>query len=168
MNVKDAIETRRSVRDYKPDVPSKEILTEVLEAARMAPTAVNKQPFRILCVTDKELLAELQKTYLRDWIKTAPCIIVVIANHEQSWHRKMDGKDHADIDAAIATDHMTLRATELGIDTCWVCNFDAAMAHDILKLDSKEEAVVLLPIGYAADESKPKVRKEASEIYKFI
>lgn len=168
MNVKDAIETRRSVRDYKPTVPSKEMLTEVLEAARLAPTAVNKQPFSVLCVTDKALLSELQKTYLRDWIKTAPCIIVVIANHEQSWHRKLDGKDHADIDAAIATDHMTLRAAELGLGTCWVCNFDAKMAHDVLKLSEKEEAVVLLPIGYAADAEKPKVRKEADEIYKFI
>ena len=140
----------------------------VMEAARLAPTACNKQPFRLLCVTDESTLDVLRSAYEREWLKSASCMIVVIADHSQSWHRGNDGKDHADIDAAIATDHMTLRAAELGLGTCWICNFDAAKVHRDLNLGESEEAVVLLPIGYAADEPKPKVRKSEGEMYKFL
>ncbi len=168
MDVKTVISERRSVRAYTEKLPSHEDLTEVLEAARLAPTAVNKQPFRMVCVTDKAVLEKLFASYKRDWIKTAPCVIVVIADHSQSWHRGLDGKDHADIDAAIATDHLTLRATELGLGTCWVCNFDAEMVHKDLNLSEVEEAVVLVPIGYANDTAKEKVRKSAEVVYKFM
>ena len=168
MDVKQAIEERRSVRKYKAEAPSHQELTEVMEAARLAPTACNKQPFRLLCVTDESTLDVLRSAYEREWLKSASCMIVVIADHSQSWHRGNDGKDHADIDAAIATDHMTLRAAELGLGTCWICNFDAAKVHRDLNLGESEEAVVLLPIGYAADEPKPKVRKSEGEMYKFL
>ncbi|MGN0010256.1 MAG: nitroreductase family protein [Marinilabiliaceae bacterium] len=168
MDVKQAIEERRSVRKYKAGAPSHQELTEVMEAARLAPTACNKQPFRLLCVTDESTLDVLRSAYEREWLKNASCMIVVIADHSQSWHRGNDGKDHADIDAAIATDHMTLRAAELGLGTCWICNFDAAKVHRDLNLGESEEAVVLLPIGYAADEPKPKVRKSEGEMYKFL
>lgn len=168
MNVNTAILERRSVRKYKPEVPTREELIQVLEAARFAPTACNKQPFRIVCVTDEATLTKLQAAYDREWIKTAKCIIVVIADHDQSWHRPSDGKDHADIDAAIATDHMTLRAAELGLGTCWVCNFNAQMVHTDLSLPANEEPVVLLPIGYADNEAKPKVRKAENDVYSFL
>lgn len=168
MNVEQAIKERRSVRKYSQTVPSREVLKEVLEAARLAPTACNKQPFRIACVTDESTLSKLKASYAREWIATAQCIIVIIANHAQSWHRPCDSKDHADIDAAIAADHITLRATELGLGTCWVCNFDPVMVHKDLDLAADEEAVILMPIGYAADEAKPKVRKQEDDIYSFI
>lgn len=168
MNVEQAIRERRSVRKYSQTVPSREVLKEVLEAARLAPTACNKQPFRILCVTDSSALGKLKASYAREWITTAQCIIVIIANHSQSWHRPCDEKDHADIDAAIAADHITLRATELGLGTCWVCNFDPVMVHRDLNLAADEEAVILMPIGYAADEAKPKVRKQEDDIYSFL
>ena len=167
MNVNQAIRERRSVRKYKPITPTRQELTEVMEAARLAPTACNKQPFRLVCVTSDDMLGKLKAAYDREWLKTASCIIVVIADHSQSWHRGQDGKDHADIDAAIATDHMTLRATEIGLSTCWICNFDAAMVHKDMGLGDTEEAVVLLPIGYADDEAKPKTRKAAESTYEF-
>ena len=156
------------MRAYTEKVPTHLDLTEVLEAARLAPTAVNKQPFRLVCVTDKNVLEKLYASYKRDWIRTAQSIIVVIADHSQSWHRGLDGKDHADIDAAIATDHLILRATELGLGTCWVCNFDAEMVRRDLNLAEAEEAVVLVPIGYANDAAKEKVRKPAEVVYKFM
>lgn len=168
MNVGQAIKERRSVRKYTQVVPSREALKEVLEAARLAPTACNKQPFRIVCVTEERTLSMLKASYAREWIATAQCIIVIIASHTQSWHRPCDGKDHADIDAAIAADHITLRATELGLGTCWVCNFDPSMVHRDLNLAADEEAVILMPIGYAADEAKPKVRKQEADVYSFL
>ncbi len=169
MDVLEAIEKRHSVRKYCDKMPDKKDLIKVMEAARLAPTAVNKQPFRLICATTPHLMSQLQASYDREWFKTAPAIIVVVANHAKSWHRGYDGKDHADIDVAIATDHMTLRATELGLGTCWVCNFDPAAARKALNLTADEEPVALLPIGYAAadEPTKPKSRKTAQETYSF-
>lgn len=170
MEVKEAIALRRSVRNYKSELPSRELLTEVLEAGRQAPTAVNRQPMRFVCVTNAEMLAKIQTTYHRDWFKTAPAVIVIIAKHDESWHRKIDGKDHADIDAAIAVDHMTLRATDLGLGTCWVCNFEPEAVREILSLKAEEEAVALLPIGYDAepDADVKRVRKPAETMWEII
>lgn len=81
----------------------------------------------------------------------APVIIVICGDHSRSW-RRPDGKDHLDIDAGIAVDHMTLSAAELGLGTCWVCNFDSMLCHTILGLPSNIETIALLPLGYPADE----------------
>ncbi len=170
MNVVDAIKTRRSVRSYSSQKPTTEDLTEVLEAARNAPSAVNKQPWKFICVRSADALLKLQDAYLREWFKTAPCVIVAVGLHSESWHRKSDNKDHADVDVAIAVDHMTLRAVELGLSTCWVCNFDVPIVRQALCLRDNEEPIALLPIGYASasDEAVPHARKPATEVYSFI
>ena len=169
MNVKDAIETRSSVRRFTEVMPSEEELTKIMEAGRMAPSAVNRQPWRFVCIRSEEGLSAIRKTYPREWFATAKAVIAVIVDHNTSWHRGVDGKDHADIDAAIAADHMILMATELGLGTCWVCNFDAAEAHRALNLSESEEVEILIPTGYAAtDSTKPKSRKEAAAVYTFI
>jgi nitroreductase len=95
-------------------------------------------------------------------------VIVVCGDHKTSWKRGNDGKDHADIDVAIATDHMTLRAAELGLGTCWVCNFDAEKVSKALNLPGHLEPAVLLPIGRPEEvEAPPKKRKPLSELVKF-
>jgi len=85
-------------------------------------SAVNFQPCVFYVVTDQVLLAQLQDCYNRDWFKTAPMCIVACGNHQQAWHRKLDGKDHTDIDVAIAVDHLTLAAVDMGLGSCWICN----------------------------------------------
>ncbi len=170
MDVIDAIKTRRSVRHYKAEKPNRELLTEVLEAGRLAPSACNKQPWRFVCLTGGAKTDEVRKAYERDWINSVTTIIVVIANHTESWHRASDGKDHADVDAAIAIDHMTLRAAELGLGTCWICNFDTSIVRKALSLSDEEEPIALLPIGFPTEESLSKqrtTRKEAGEVYSF-
>ncbi|MDP4228060.1 MAG: nitroreductase family protein, partial [Bacteroidota bacterium] len=72
-----------------------------------------------------------------------------------------DEKDHCDIDAAIATDHMTLQATELGLGTCWICNFDPFLCKEILDLPENIEPVVILPLAYPAD--KPDVNRHENQ-----
>ncbi|NLI61622.1 MAG: nitroreductase, partial [Clostridiales bacterium] len=86
------------------------------------------------------------------WLKQAPVIIVACGDHSQSWKRG-DGKDHCDIDVAIAIDHMTLAAAEEGLGTCWICAFDAELCHEILELPEDMEVIALLPIGYPQEES---------------
>jgi len=158
------IKKRFSVRKFKEQEIEKEKLMQVLEAGRLAPSAVNFQPWHFVVVKDKDKLAELHTTYHRDWFKEAPMVIVVCADHSQSWKRGNDGKDSADIDAAIAIDHMTLMAAELGLGTCWVCNFEGMACSKLLHLSDDVEPIALLPIGYPDTLPKEKKRKALEEI----
>lgn len=99
------------------------------------------------------------RAYDRDWIREAPAFIVVCGHHDESWHRAFDGKDHADIDVAIATEHICLTATTLGLGTCWVCNFDPAQLSADLHLPEGVEPVAIIPIGYPAYDEKAPARK---------
>lgn len=155
---------RYSVRDYK-DIPvEKEKINQVLEAGRVAPSAVNYQPLHFIVITEETVKNKVSQTYARDWFKKAPVIIIVCGDHAKSWKRK-DGKDHCDIDAAIAVDHMTLAATDIGLGTCWVCAFDAQMCHEVLGLPENLEVIAMMPMGYAADNTEPeKKRKSAADI----
>ena len=99
-----------------------------------APSAVNFQPWRFRIVTDEAVLKALYSCYKREWLATAPCIIVACVDHNESWHRRADNKDHADIDIAIAVEHLCLAAAEQGLGTCWVCNFDAPQCSEVLGL----------------------------------
>ena len=168
MDFKDLMQTRHSVRSYKKEVLPDELLNEILEAGRMAPTAVNKQPFIFVVVNNPGKLKEIHEAYPRDWFGKAPQIIVICGDHSAAWKRGNDGKDHTDIDVAIATDHITLRAAELGLGTCWVCNFDAAKVSKTLSLPEHIEPAVLLPIGRPEEaEIPPKKRKSLSELVRF-
>ena len=90
--------------------------------------------------------------------------IVACVNHNESWHRRADNKDHADIDIAIAVEHLCLAAAEQGLGTCWVCNFDTPRCSEVLGLPENLEPAVLIPVGYAEDEPTEKKRKPLNEI----
>lgn len=147
MSFIDLAKKRFSVRSYKGVPVEEEKIKQVLEAGRIAPSAVNFQPVYFIVLRDEEQKKKVASAYKRDWIQKAPVIIVVCGDHSKSW-RRADGKDHCDIDAAIAIDHMTLAATELGLGTCWVCAFDSMECHDSLGLPSNLETIALLPLGY--------------------
>ena len=141
---------RFSCRNYKADPVPADILEKVLQAGRVAPSAVNFQPWHFY-VIQKGALQSIYECYHRDWFRSAPCVIVLCGDHDRSWKRR-EGKDHVDIDVAIATDHMTLQATELGLASCWVCNFDPEAVRRALNLPENQEPVVILPLGYPVDE----------------
>ena len=84
--------------------------------------------------------------------------------HEEEWVRA-DGKPHGDIDVAIAVEHLCLAATEQGLGSCWVCNFDAQRCHRLFQLPETEEPVVIIPIGYPAAGPTPRVRKAPEELF---
>jgi nitroreductase len=151
MKFLDLAKKRHSVRSYRPDKVNQEDLEYILEAGRVAPSAVNYQPWKFLVIQEEKNLEAIYGLYHRDWFRQAPLVIVLIADHSQSWYRA-DGKDHADIDLAIAADHMTLAAADRGLGTCWVCNFDKEKTIKHLNLAPHLEPVVLLPVGYQASE----------------
>lgn len=172
MQFQDLILARQSVRAFKSEQPKKELLEMVLEAARMAPSAVNFQPWQFIVVSNKEKLQALQGCYHREWFQTAPVCIVVLGNHNQAWHRQADNKDHTDVDVAIAIDHLTLQASELGLGTCWVCNFEVDKVVSLFDLPTYLEPIALIPIGFPQDENDvlvtEKKRKSLDEIVKWI
>jgi nitroreductase len=146
---------RYSCRSYDARPVEEEKLELVLEAARVAPSAVNYQPWHIYVIRDKVGLERIHEAYHREWFRTAPCVLVVAGNHRTAWKRREDGKDHTDVDVAIATDHMTLQATELGLATCWICNFNVERTKAALDLPEYMEPVVILPLGYPLDQADP-------------
>jgi nitroreductase len=163
----DLAKKRFSLRKFKPQSVESEKLEIVLEAGRIAPSACNNQPWFFIVVKEKENLKKLWDTYQREWFRQAPVVIVACGDHRQSWKRS-DGKDHCDIDIAIAVDHMTLAAADIGLGTCWVCNFNRVMCSSLLNLPSYIEPIALLPLGYPADETltekKELKRKDLDDI----
>ena len=147
----DIARQRYSCRKYDSRAVEEEKLALVLEAGRIAPSAVNFQPWHFYVISEAGDLSKLHQVYHREWFQAAPCVIVICGDHSQVWKRKADGKDHCDIDAAITTDHMTLQATELGLATCWICNFDTEACSQLLGLPDHMEPMVLLPLGYPLD-----------------
>ena len=164
MNFLELVKARYSARKYANRPVEAEKLDYIMECVRFAPSAVNFQPWRFRIVTDEAVLKALYSCYKREWLATAPCIIVACVDHNESWHRRADNKDHADIDIAIAVEHLCLAAAEQGLGTCWVCNFDAPQCSEVLGLPENLERAVLIPVGYAEDEPTEKKRKPLNEI----
>lgn len=167
MTFKELSEQRFSVRSYTDEPVSDQQLNYVLECARLAPSAVNRQPWNFYVVKSDERKEQLRKCYNRKWFATAPAYIVCTILHNEAWVRN-DGKPHGNIDIAIATEHICLAAAEQGLGTCWVCNFDAPLCHQLLNLAENEEVAVLIPIGHPAVEPKDKTRKPIEEIVSYL
>lgn len=162
---------RCSVRDYSERVPENEKLEYILEVARLAPSAVNYQPWRFLVVRSQEGRLNMQRCYEREWFKTAPVYVLVCADHSEAWVRKSDGKNHGDIDAAIAAEHICLAAVEQELGSCWVCNFDVQSCRSLFSLPETLDPVAIITLGYPVDPNvfmnTPKKRKAFNEIVKW-
>lgn len=98
MNFLELVKARYSARKYANRPVEAEKLDYIMECVRFAPSAVNFQPWRFRIVTDEAVLKALYSCYKREWLATAPCIIVACVDHNESWHRRADNKDHADIE----------------------------------------------------------------------
>lgn len=165
MNFLELVKNRYSCRAYQSRHIEKEKLNYILECARLAPSAVNKQPWKLRIISSDEDRTKLQQCYNREWFKTAPIYIIASVLHDEEWVRS-DGKHHGDIDIAIAVEHICLAATEQGLATCWVCNFDVSHCKKTFAFQENEDPIVIIPLGYAADEQKDKIRKTLDEIVK--
>lgn len=170
MNLLELTKNRCSVRQYSAVPVEDEKLEYIFEAIRMAPSAVNFQPWFFILVRKPENCSRLRECYNREWFTTATTYVIACADHNLSWKRNTDNKDHGDIDVAIATEHLILAATEQGLGTCWVCNFDIPKCKEYFNIPSNIEPVALIPIGYPVLPSlckdSPKRRKTLQEIIK--
>ncbi len=163
MDFQELVRKRYSVRAYRADPVPEEMVLKVLEAARMAPTACNKQPVRLVVLRTKGHEAEYARIYHRPWFVAAPVILGVCTVAGEGWVRK-DGKNHAEIDGAIVMDHLVLQAADLGLGTCWVCNFDPAAAREVLGLPAGVEPMAFTPLGWPADPPGQKIRRSLQDL----
>jgi len=163
MEFYEAINSRYSVRAYKSDPVSDEKLKRILEAARLAPTAANFQPFKIIVIFTRGREAVLKRIYSKDWFVQAPLVIGIVALPDKGWRRK-DGKNYSEADATIAMDHLILAAANEGLGTCWIGAFDPQAVREILGLPDNVEPIAFTPLGYPADSPSPKKRKDLNEL----
>jgi nitroreductase len=166
MEYSDVIRKRYSVRAYKPDPIEDEKLNQVLEAARLAPTAANMQPFQLIVVHTEGRQEEIKRIYRRDWFVQAPLVICACGIPEQSWKRR-DGWLATEVDVTIAIDHLILAAADLGLGTCWIAAFDPDAARQVLGLPEGVVPLLFTPLGYPADEPRVKERKAIETLVRF-
>jgi nitroreductase len=168
MEFEKLIRHRYSCRHYSPDQVEDHILEKVLNAARLAPTAANKQPFQIIVIQTEKQQEDLLKVYNRDWFVQPPLILCACSIPDQAWVRyKYDHQNYATVDVAIVVDHITLQAADLGLGTCWIGAFDPQAARDFLNLPDEVEPIAFTPLGYPLDEPKEKTRKPLSDLIRY-
>lgn len=155
---------RYSCRNYSTRIPSPETVAALLTTAHMAPSACNRQPWRIMLVgpDDTAARAILARAYNRPWFFNAPYIILVCGVESECWVRPFDNKSHMLVDTAILTEHICLTATAMGLGTCWICNFDPAVIEELVPASTGYTPVALLPLGYPADNDAPAAKKRKS------
>lgn len=138
---------RYSVREYTNTKIENEKLQKILEAGRIAPTACNMQPQKLIVVQNEE---GLKKIGLSANIYGAPLAIIVCSDNSKSWTRFFDSKQYSDIDATIVTDHMMLEAADLGLGSVWIGYFNPEIIKREFNLPSGIEPINILAIGYAS------------------
>ncbi len=166
MDFLELIEKRYSVRAYKPDPVEEDKLTSVLNAARLAPTASNRQPIQIIVVHTQGKEEELSSIYQREWFVQAPLILCICGIPAEAWVRR-DGKQYLGVDAAIVMDHIILAATEIGLGTCWIAAFDEINARKVLAIPDDVEPLLLTPLGYPGVLPGEKKRKTLEELVRY-
>jgi nitroreductase len=167
MDFQELIRARYSCRSYRGDPVAEDQLAQVLEAARLAPTADNRQPFRLIVVHTAGREQELRRVYDKDWFVQAPLVIAACGVRAENWVRKQDGKNYNDVDVAIVMDHLILAAADLGLGTCWIAAFDPDAAREVLELPEGVEPVAFTPLGHPSDAPRQKTRKRSDELVRY-
>ena len=138
---------RYSCRGFAGKAVSAQDIAMITEAARLAPSATNRQPVHIWVAKSAEALEKLKET--TPYTYGAPVVFIIGYRKEDAWVRKYDGKDSAETDAAIACTHMMLEAADLGLASVWVGSFNPSKLRELLPETADYEVLALLPVGYA-------------------
>ena len=163
MELKEVIRKRQSTRSYLDKPVPDEKLNNILEAARLAPSASNRQPWKFIVVKKHERVQELAEAANgQKFVGEAPVIIAAVATNAE--HVMPCGVPSHPVDLAIAVDHMTLAAVDEGLGTCWIGAFSQQRVKEILGIPPEHRVVVLLLIGFPEKEKAVKVRKSFEEI----
>lgn len=156
MEFKKLIEKRYSCRKFSSKKVEPELIEKIIEAGRIAPTAVNTQPLKIFWLNSEQAKDNIRQASSCTF--GADQFLIVGYKEEQGWERSFDQRNFADIDAGIAATHMMLAIEDLGLSTTWVGYFDAPMLQSLYPQMKEYHLIALFPIGYAAEDAVPSER----------
>lgn len=144
MEVDEAIKLRRSVRAYDSRPIPEDILNKVLEAGRIAPSAMNRQPWHFIVVRDFEKRKALTDGRYAKFLTQSPIVIVGLGDKKASpeWHV---------VDTTIALQQMVIAATAEGLGTCWIGSFYEDKVRAALEVPARYVIVAMLALGYAKE-----------------
>lgn len=170
MDFNDVLQRRYSCRAFAPKAVEEEKVGRILEAGRMAPTAVNKQPVHVWAVSNPDTLEAIKGVTRSNY--GAPLLLVVGCRPSEAWVRRYDDKNGAEVDASIIATYLMLAAENEGLATLWVGSFDPALLKGILPETDGYDLVAMINVGYPSAVSKPSpmhgVRKALEEIVTVI
>ena len=162
MDIYDAIKLRYSCRDYRDKPVEEDKLQRVLEAARLAPSANNRQAWKIIVVSDPGIRHQLARDAEQPFIEGAPVVLAMVGLDPA---RTMSCSVPADpVDCAIAMEHLALAATAEGLATCWIGHFDQDLCRKILHVPPTARIIELMPLGYPAVAQGTRTRKTMEEV----
>jgi len=163
MDVFDAIKNRRSIRKYKNTEIEAEKVEKILESARLAPSAANRQEWKFIVVEDPQTRKKLvEAAHGQKFIEEAPVTIVACSTESE---RIMPCNQYAyTVDLSIAVSFMILEATEIGLGTCWLGAFDEGKVKEILAIPEDIRVPAMFTVGYADENPAPRPRKDIDNI----
>jgi len=163
MEFYEALKARRSIRKFKPAPVEPDKIDRILDAARIAPSAKNSQPWQFIVIRDDKVKLALKEAYDKEWFYAAPVIVCVCGDPSKAWIRR-DGKSYLDVDIAIAFEHLILASAAEGLGSCWIGAFDPAAVRRALGLPEDIVPLAMTPLGYPDEAPRPFVRKTIAEI----
>ena len=166
MEFYEVVEARRSVRAYGDDPVEQDKLQRILKAARQAPSAANRQAFKFYVIRDEALRVEMLEAYGQPWLADAPLIVCACTYPGRAW-RRSDGKSYADVDLAIAMEHLVLAAAAEGLGTCWIGAFKPDVVCRLLALPDDLEPVAMTPLGYPESLPPASPRKSLDDLVEY-
>ncbi|MBZ2166677.1 nitroreductase family protein [Methanobacterium spitsbergense] len=163
MDVNKAIEVRRSIRKYKKIDIEEDKLDKILESARIAPSAANRQQWKFVVVKDPNIRKKLvDACHGQVFVGEAP--VVIAACSTESDQKMPCGQYAYTVDLSIALSFMILQATELELGTCWLGAFNEDNVKNILNIPDNIRVVGVITIGYPDEKPDPRPRKTMGEI----
>lgn len=165
MDVLSAIGGRRSIRKYSSKPVEEEKLLKVLEAARLSPSAKNRQEWRFIVVRELKTRMKLTEAIGQPFVGEAPIILVCCGTEVESIMR--GGQPRYTVDLSIATAYMILEAYEQGLGTCWLGSYDENKVKEVLGIPEGVRIVAITPLGYPNESPAPRPRKQLNEIISY-
>lgn len=155
---------RKSVRQFKQQPVEEEKIERILECARLAPSALNLQCWHFIVIKERENVERAARAggAHNDWLKDVPVLILACGDPKKSTEH--NGIQYYIVDVAIAMQNLVMAATDLGLGTCWIANFDEEVAREALGIPENIKVVAMTPIGYPDDDEPSPRRKPLEKI----
>lgn len=158
---------RRSIRNYRPDPVPRGVLEKLGEAVALAPSACNRQPTRVMIVTNPAKLDALRTACPQRLLSSAPAVALVLGAAEAAWVRP-EGDSIIPMDVAIVMEHLIFAATAEGLGSCWVCAYDRAKLDAAFDIAAPWSIYALTPLGYPASPAAEIRRKPLGDVFEIV